>query len=255
MLKNRVIPSLLLSNKQLVKTIKFKNKNYIGDPINAIKIFNEKEVDELMILDIDKSANNSIPDYKYIEKLCGECFMPLCYGGGISTIEHASIIFKLGIEKICIQSEALKNPMFISELSNKFGSSSIVLSVDVKKNIFNNYKVYDSTAKKSLNIDFVNLLIQYQKFGAGEILLNSVDKDGTLSGPDLNLINQAANIITIPLIAQGGISSLEDIKNTIDAGASAIAVGSYFIYHGPYKAVLITYPNYKELQNLFPSYD
>jgi cyclase len=251
MLRHRVIPVLLLLNGGLVKTTRFKAPKYVGDPINTIRIFNDKEVDELLILDINASKINAEPDYGVIESVAGECFMPLAYGGGIKSISQARRLFALGIEKICIQSAAIEDPLFITELSMEFGSQSIVLSVDIRRNWRGNPKIYHASSRSSHKSDWLSLLSQLVEAGAGEVLLNSVDKDGTLSGPDLQLIKLASEQIKVPLIALGGISSIYDIKSCIDAGASAVAAGAFFVYHGPHRAVLITYPNYQDLEQLF----
>ncbi|WP_341364850.1 AglZ/HisF2 family acetamidino modification protein [Thalassospira sp. SN3W] len=251
MLRNRVIPALLLQNEGLVKTTKFKNPKYVGDPINAIRIFNDKEVDELMVLDIAASQTGSEPNYQLIEELAGECFMPLAYGGGISTVEQAGRILACGVEKICLQTAALNKPQLVSDLAQKFGSQSIVVSADVKKNWFNKPKLFKAAERKIVDSDWIEYLQQQVRAGAGEILLNSVDQDGTLSGPDLDLIHTASEAIEVPLIALGGISSLADIKAAIEAGASAVAAGSFFVFHGPHRAVLITYPKYSDLEQLF----
>jgi cyclase len=251
MLKHRLIPSLLLKNGGLVKTTKFANPKYVGDPINAIRVFNTKEVDELMVVDIDASKLNQEPNYELIEQFAGECFMPLTYGGGIRSVEQASRIFKLGVEKISVQTAALEDLSLVRKLSDRFGSSSVVVSVDVKKDWLQRPHLYQSSTGKSSSLNWLNFTKQAVESGAGEILLNSVDKDGTLQGPDLNLIQLASKEISAPLIAIGGISSLQDIKDAVDAGASAVAAGSFFVFHGPHRAVLITYPQYKELLALF----
>lgn len=251
MLKHRLIPSLLLKNGGLVKTTKFSNPKYVGDPINAIRVFNTKEVDELMVLDIDASKFNQEPNYPLIEQFAGECFMPLCYGGGIRTVEQASRIFKLGVEKVSVQTSALEDLDLVRRLSERFGSQSVVVSVDVKRDWLQRPHLYHSSTGKNSSLNWLNFTKQAVEAGAGEILLNSVDKDGTLQGPDLNLIQLASKEISAPLIAIGGIGSLQDIKDAVNAGASAVAAGSFFVFHGPHRAVLITYPQYQELISLF----
>ena len=253
MLKHRVIPALLLQNNRLVKTIRFKNPKYVGDPINAIRIFNEKEVDELMVLDIMASKHRLNPNYELIEQFASECFMPLAYGGGIRTIEQAKQVFSLGVEKVCLQTAALENPRIISEISDRFGSQSVIVSIDIKKNWIGKVNIHNDSINKAISNNWLDLLKKLISAGAGEVLLNAVDKDGTLSGPDLELIHQANQNIDVPLIAIGGISSLSDIKAAINAGASAVAAGAFFVFHGPHRAVLITYPKYHELEQLFAS--
>lgn len=251
MLKHRIIPSLLLKNNGLVKTLKFKDPKYIGDPINAIRIFNEKEVDELMVLDITASKERREPNYALIAEFAGECFMPLAYGGGVSTVDQASRLFELGVEKVCLQTAALDNPSIVSELTNRFGSQSVMVSIDVKRNWRGKIQLYgaaDGKVRKEAWLDQTHRLIDA---GAGEVLLNAVDKDGTLAGPDLNLIREASNSLEVPLITVGGISSLTDIKAAVEAGASAVAAGAFFVFYGPHRAVLIAYPKYNDLEALF----
>ena len=251
MLKHRVIPALLLRNGALVKTTQFKDPKYVGDPINVIRIFNEKEVDELMVLDITASKERREPNYTLIEQIAGECFMPLAYGGGIRNVAQARQLFSLGVEKICLQTAVLENPNFISDFVNEFGSQSVMVSIDIKKNYLGEPKLYQSVSGKLMDAAWIDMLCKIVLAGAGEVLLNSVDKDGTLTGPDLFLIEQASAAVNIPLIALGGVCSLDDIKSCVDAGASAVAAGAFFIYHGPHRAVLITYPKYQELEKLF----
>lgn len=251
MLKNRVIPALLLHHGGLVKTVKFKNPTYVGDPINAIRIFNEKEVDELMVLDISASLEQREPDYSLIEQFASECFMPLTYGGGIKTIQQASTLFSLGVEKICVQKAAFEDPTFITKLAEKFGQQSITVSLDLKRNWYGTYRPYCATVGEIRSKKWLEVLENLIKAGAGEVLLNSVDRDGTLAGPDLGIIALASRAVSVPLIAVGGVGSLQDIKSAVSAGASAVAAGSFFVFHGPHRAVLITYPKYQELESLF----
>ncbi|MCP9812221.1 AglZ/HisF2 family acetamidino modification protein [Synechococcus lacustris] len=251
MLKHRVIPILLLQGDSLVKSVKFKSHKYVGDPINTIRIFNEKEVDELVLIDIDASRHHRDPNYELINQCASECFMPLAYGGGIKTIDQAKKLFSLGIEKICVQSAALENPGFLKNLADSFGCQSIIVSIDLKKKWNGKIQIFNSALRKPHPGDWCILLQQLVQAGAGEVLLNVLDKDGTLSGPELNLINIASSSVDVPIIALGGISSMEDIKASVLAGASAVAAGSFFVFHGPHKAVLITYPNYSDLNTLF----
>jgi cyclase len=251
MLKHRVIPLLSLDNYKLVKTLRFKNPQYIGDPINAIHIFNEKEVDEIIIIDITASKENREPNFDLIEEIAGECYMPLTYGGGIRSVEDVDRILSIGVEKVSLQSSIIKNPNFINDLAKRFGSQSIVVSVDVKKNWLGKLKYFVAVKESTLELDLIDLIKDLVDAGAGEVLLNAVDKDGTLSGPDLEMIKQVSNSIEVPIIACGGISSLEDIKAAVEVGASAVAAGSFFVYYGPHRAVLISYPKYHELEQLF----
>ena len=251
MLKHRVIPALLLRNNGLVKTTRFKDPKYVGDPINAIRIFNEKEVDELMLLDISASKENREPNFDMIDQIAGECFMPLAYGGGVRTVEQAQRIYALGVEKICLQTSALDNPGLVTELAQRFGSQSVMVSVDVKRNWMGKPQMFSSAKASTLGSDWIERTQQLVDAGAGEVLLNAVNKDGTLQGPDLVLIEQLSKAIQVPLIAAGGVGSMGDIKAAVDAGASAVAAGAFFVYHGPHRAVLITYPKYPELEALF----
>lgn len=250
MLKNRVIPCLLLRHGGLVKTIKFKKPKYVGDPINAIRIFNDKEVDELMVLDIGASKEKCEPNYKLIKQFASECFMPLTYGGGIKTVEQARKIFALGVEKICLQTSVLNDFSFITQLAEQFGSQSILVSIDIKRNWLGKPLLYSAANGKTLSLDWQHFLQEAVKAGAGEVVLNSVDCDGTMQGMDIELIQKASKAMQVPLIAVGGVGSLLDIKSGIQAGASAIAVGAFFVFHGPHRAVLITYPKYQELEEL-----
>lgn len=250
LLKNRVIPCLLLSNGGLIKTRKFASPKYIGDPINAIRIFNEKEVDELMVLDITASREKREPDYDLIAQFAGECFMPLAYGGGIRTVEQARRLFSLGVEKICLQTAALGDASLISNLANQFGKQSVMVSVDIKKDLFGRSKRYAAVNGKTLSGDWVTYMQQVVQSGAGEVLLNACDHDGMMQGMDLMMIKRAAASIPVPLIACGGVGSLADIKAAVDAGANAVAAGAFFVFHGPHRAVLITYPSYNDLKDL-----
>ena len=246
MINTRLIPCLLLDGEGLVKTVKFNNPIYVGDPINVIKIFNDKEVDELMILDISATKEKREPNYKLIERFACECFMPLAYGGGISNLEQAKILFSLGIEKISIQSANFTDGSLIRKLSDNFGSQSIVVSIDVKKNFFGKYRIYSSSTKKHFNVDFEKFIQNIVNLGGGEILLTSVDMDGMMKGMDLDLIKTVSSLVSVPIIACGGVGSIDHIKDGFKAGASAIAAGSFFVFHGPLKGVLISYPNFTE---------
>lgn len=250
MLKHRVIPCLLLDQGRLVKTHKFKTPKYVGDPINAVRIFNEKEVDELVVLDITASRLKRGPDFELIEQFAGECFMPLCYGGGIQSVEQARRLFALGVEKVCLQTQALEQPQLITELVERFGSQAVVVSIDIKRNWFNQPRLYQASRQQSLSQDWLLFLKSCAERGAGEIILNSVDCDGVGAGFDLDLIRQAVGQVNIPLIALGGAGELAHFRQATEAGASAVAAGSLFVFQGPYKAVLISYPEYSELEDL-----
>jgi len=251
MIQNRVIPCLLLKGDGLVKTEKFKNPRYVGDPINAVKIFNTKEVDELIFLDIMASKRDADPNYEMIENIASECFMPFCYGGGIRSVEDAKRVLNIGAEKIAINTSALRDDAYISELSNQVGSQSIVISVDVKRNLWGRYEIYNHCSDKSFNSDPVAYAKKMESRGAGEILINSVDRDGMMSGYDLKLLKMIADAVNIPVIACGGAGELSHFGQAVAAGASAVAAGSMFVFIGKHKAVLINYPEYKEITSLF----
>lgn len=248
MLKKRIIPCLLMRNGGLVKTVKFSNPKYVGDPINAIRIFNDKEVDEIMVLDISASKDQKGPNFNLIEQFAGECFMPLCYGGGICTIEHAKTLFSIGVEKVCLQNSALKDLNLITQIANKYGNQSVLFSIDIKRNWRGKYQIYSSATGKMLSHPWLDFIQRAIAAGAGEIVLNSVDNDGMMQGMDVDLILQASSSISVPLIAVGGIGSLANIKSAFQAGASAVSAGSFFVFQGPHRAVLITYPNSIEIE-------
>lgn len=252
MLQTRVIPVLLLRNKGLVKTIKFKKEKYVGDPINAIKIFNDKEVDELILLDIDASKEKREPSFSTIEKIASECFMPVCYGGGISSIEQIKKIFELGIEKVSINYNFLISNELIKQAVKVFGSQSIVVSIDVKKNFFGKYKIYNHVKEKTTSKDIQEYLSEIEQLGVGELFVNSVDEDGMQNGYDLELLKLVTSQVTMPVIACGGAKDIRDFKETKErTNVSALAVGSLFVFHGKHKAVLISYPSYQKLREIF----
>jgi cyclase len=251
MLNPRIIPCLLVQNKGLVKTNKFSDSKYVGDPINAVKIFNEKEVDELIVLDIDATRLGKEPDFKLIEKLAYECQMPLCYGGGIKNVNHAQRIFALGVEKIAISSIAIEEPYIIKEISDRVGSQSVVVVIDVKRKLFGGYDIYTHNGKRKSNMEFMKLLDVAQEFGAGEVVINSIDNDGMMKGYDHNLIDVVRNRINIPLTVLGGAASMEDFGMVIEKhGILGLAAGSLFVFNGKYKAVLINYPSPKQKNEL-----
>lgn len=218
MLQTRIIPCLLLKDNSLVKTVNFKKPAYIGDPVNTARIFNELEVDELVLLDISATNNNRKPDFKILAELANECFMPLAYGGGINNFDDAKKIFEIGIEKIIINSVAFTNPGLITELAEYFGNQSIVVSIDVKKNIFGKYQVYSNSGKKKQKVDPVAWAQELEQLGAGEILLTAIHQEGTWKGFDLNIIDKISNAVNIPVIANGGASSIEDIVKAVKKG-------------------------------------
>jgi cyclase len=251
MLRARTIPILLLRNKGLVKTVQFGKSKYIGDPINAVKLFNDKEVDELVFLDIDASKEGRKPDFDYIQSIASECFMPLGYGGGIGTMNDISKLFSIGVEKVIINSNIITNLDLIREASSIYGNQSIVVSIDVQKTLFGKYQLYSHSKIKHKQLDLFQFAKDAEVAGAGEILVNSVDRDGMMTGYDLKLIQRLSDALSVPLVIAGGAGNLNHLREAIDAGASAAAAGSLFIFHGPHKAVLINYPTNKELKDIF----
>ncbi|MCW3482249.1 AglZ/HisF2 family acetamidino modification protein [Neisseriaceae bacterium JH1-16] len=247
MLKYRVIPCLLLKDGGLYKTQRFKDPKYVGDPVNSIKIFNDKEVDEIAVIDISASRNNREPDYSLIEQFASECFMPFCYGGGIHTSDQAARIFSLGIEKISLHSALFTHPGLITEVANRFGSQSVTVSVDIKRNWLRQPRVFNSRTRRTEDMPWLDFIRSLVDRGAGEIILNATDRDGTMNGYDLALIREAAAAIDVPLIALGGAANIDHLREAIDAGASAVSAGSMFVYHGPHRAVLINYPRQEDL--------
>ncbi len=251
MLYPRIIPCLLVHNKGLVKTIKFKDPKYVGDPINAVKIFNEKESDELMVIDIDATAENREPDYKMIENLANECRMPLCYGGGIKTVKQATKIFNLGVEKIALSSAAVLNPSIIKEIAKEVGNQSVVVVLDVKKKMFGGYDIYIQNAKKKIKKDLNKFILELQELGVGEIVINSIDNDGVMKGYDIGLIDSLKPLINVPMTVLGGAGKIEDIGELIKRfGIIGVSAGSLFVFKGKYKAVLINYPKQDEKEKI-----
>jgi cyclase len=233
-----------------VKTRKFANPKYVGDPINAIRIFNKKEVDELIVLDIDASKSGRGPEYTLIEQFAAECFMPLCYGGGITSVDQARILFEMGIEKVSIQAGAFRNIDLITDIASRFGSQSVVASIDIKKDLFGRTRLYDASIGTVKRDNWQEHLKLVERAGAGEIFLNSVDRDGTMVGMDTMSISIATSQSTVPVIAAGGVGSLQDISAGLRSGASAVAAGAFFVFHGPHRAVLITYPNPDQIDSV-----
>jgi len=253
MLYPRIIPCLLVQDKGLVKTVNFKNPRYVGDPINAVRIFNEKEVDELMVIDIDATAARREPDYRMIENLAAECRMPLAYGGGVTTSDQVQRIIQLGVEKVAISAAAIENPSLVTEAAGRVGNQSVVVVLDVKKRFLGGkYEVFTHNGQKATGKGPLELAIQMEKQGAGEIIINSIDLDGTMKGYDTSLIEKIRDSIGIPLTVLGGAGSLHDIGQLIQKfGAIGAAAGSLFVFKGKYRAVLINYPNRMEKEAIF----
>lgn len=253
MLRVRVIPCLLLRRQGLVKTVKFENAKYVGDPLNTVRIYNEKEVDELLFLDVTATPDKKEPPYEIIKEIATECFMPFAYGGGIKTFEQAEKVFAIGAEKVALNTAAVDNPTLISRIADKFGSQAVVASIDAKRDFFGRYKVVTSGARNATGKDVVEQAQLMEKMGAGEILLTSVDRDGTFEGYDVDLIKKVTRAVSVPVIACGGAGKLEHLPLPITVGgAQAVACGSLFVYQGKHRAVLTNYPTRAELTALFP---
>ena len=244
----RIIPVLLLQKGGLVKSVQFKNHKYVGDPINAVKIFNEKEVDEIVILDISATAEKRPPDIQKIQEIASEAFMPVAYGGGITTIEEIEELISRGVEKVVLNFSAYNKVTLITHAALRIGSQSVVGSIDVRKNWLGKYRVYLQNGNRRTDLDPVTFAKQLQHAGAGEILLNSIENDGTFNGYDLDLVHEVSSKIHIPVVAVGGAGSVEDFSKAIENGASAVAAGSLFVFQRPHRAVLISYPTQKELR-------
>jgi imidazole glycerol-phosphate synthase subunit HisF len=244
----RVIPTLLIQDGGLVKSIKFKDYKYVGDPINAVKIFNEKEVDEIVILDISATAEKKTPNILAIKEMASEAFMPLGYGGGITKLDEIKQLITAGVEKVVLNTSAFENPKLVSEGAAYVGSQSIVVSMDVKKNLWGKHKVFVRNGTKNTDIDPVKYAMQMQRVGAGELFLNSIERDGTFGGYDTELIRSVAKAVGIPVVAIGGAADVVDFAKAVQSGASAVSAGSMFIFQRPHRAVLISYPSQKELK-------
>tara|TARA_Y100001954_G_C15824055_1_gene611403 strand:+ start:633 stop:1394 length:762 start_codon:yes stop_codon:yes gene_type:complete len=253
MLRSRIIPCLLIQNNGLVKTINFGSPKYVGDPINAVKIFNEKEVDELIVLDIDKTIKKESPNFELIQKLANECRMPLCYGGGINNVEDAVKIISMGVEKIALSSAAIKEPELCNDIGSIIGFQSVVIILDLKKPFLSNdYKVYTENGTKKCSKSLIELLEIFDNIPVGEIVINNIDRDGTMKGFDEHLISLVRSKIKVPSTFLGGASSLDNIKQIINKNKIiGVAAGSLFVFKGKYRAVLINYPNREERKHLY----
>jgi cyclase len=253
MLRPRIIPCLLVKNGGLVKTVHFDKPKYVGDPINAVRILNEKEVDELIVLDIDATAQNREPDYRLIANLAAECRMPLCYGGGVKTAEQVQRIISLGVEKVALSTAAVQTPDLISETALRVGSQSIVVVMDVKKSgLLRRYEVFTCNGTKGTGLDPVAFARRAEDLGAGEVVVNSIDCDGEMKGYDHDLISRVREAISLPLTVLGGAGSLKNIEDLIRTfGIIGAAAGSLFVFKGVYRAVLINYPSRDGKDSLF----
>ena len=246
----RVIPVLTVQGRKLVKTVGFKKPNYIGDPINAIKIFNDKEVDEIALVDISASKEGREPNYSLIEEMAGECFMPLAYGGGIKTFEQAKRIFSLGVEKIILNTALQDNLELISESASVYGNQSIVVSLDTRKNLFGKRELYFNSGSNKSRIPYMEVIRNCIEAGAGEIIVHDIEREGTFSGYNIPLVAEVAKQVSVPVIALGGANSVADMREVIREGhASAVAAGSFFIYkNNDPKSILINYPSQETLE-------
>jgi len=251
MVQPRAIPCLLLKGDGLVKTVRFGDPKYIGDPINAVKLFNDLAADELLFLDITAARERREPDYARLEDIAGEAFMPIGYGGGVHSVEQARRLFRLGIEKVAITTAAWQRPELVSELAAEFGSQSIVVGIDVTRDWLKRRRLATHGGNARHNADPVAYAQAMAARGAGELLVHSIERDGTMSGFDLELTRSISAAVGIPVIACGGAGSLSDLGSAVAAGASAAAAGSLFVFTGPHRAVLINYPSAAQLRDVF----
>jgi cyclase len=245
--RSRIIPCLLLQANGLVKTRKFKDPVYLGDPINAVKLFNDKEVDELIILDIGATRSATLPDLGRLREIASEAFMPLCYGGGVQSCQQAEALFAAGFEKLAINEAVFSQPGLIGELAKCFGRQSVIVSIDVKRDWRGRFRVSRNCGKRITNYEPTDWARRAVEAGAGEIFLNSVDRDGCQAGYDLETIQAVSQAVTVPVVACGGAGSITHLAEALDVGASAVAAGSLFVLNGPNRAVLISYLNSEEL--------
>lgn len=247
----RVMPVLLLRGRGLVKTTAFKDPVYLGDPVNVIRIFNDKEVDELTLLDIEATRQQRGPNLTLLREIASECFMPLGYGGGITTVDQIKQLLALGIEKVVINSAAADTPGFVTAAAEQAGSQSVVVSIDVKKRLFGGARVVTRAAAHDTGLDPVAYAVEMQKRGAGELIVNSVDRDGTMKGYDLELIRKVSSAVDVPVVACGGASGVDDLGRAVAAGASAVAAGAMFVFQGAHRGILISFPARQQLQSMF----
>jgi cyclase len=246
----RVIPVLLVSDGYLVKPVKFQGDKYIGDPINAVRIFNEKQVDELVICDIDASVKGTGVNYTLIEEIASEAFMPVGYGGGVSSADEARRITGIGIEKVILNTAAVTRPETVTEIADALGASSTVVSVDAKKKLTGGWDTFIRRGSQKTGMTPAEAAQEAQRLGAGEILVSSIDRESTSTGYDLKLVESVAEAVTLPVIALGGASGYDDFAPALAAGASAVAAGSMFVLNGKHRAVLISYPTPAEVRAL-----
>lgn len=250
MIRPRIIPCLLVERGRLVKTVEFRRPTYVGDPINAIRVFNDKGADELVLLDISATREGRGPDFELVEKVASECFMPLCYGGGVTSVEQMRRLLGLGVEKVAINTSAVEQPQLVCDAAAEFGSQAVVVSIDVKRRRRGGAEVVTHSAGKRTGLDPVRFAQEAERLGAGELFLTSVDRDGTMRGYDLDLIRQVTESVGVPVVACGGAASGRDLLAAIeDGGASGAAAGSMFVFTGRHRAVLISYLTADDLRN------
>lgn len=251
MLRTRVVPCLLVRDGGLVKTVKFADEKYVGDPINAVRIFNEKEADELIVVDIDATPQSYEPNYTMIQNLAAECRMPLCYGGGVKTVDQAKRIMGLGVEKVALSAAAVERPQLVADIASQVGTQSAVVVIDVKKGMLGGYRVFTHNGRKDTKLTPVAFARTVSECGAGEIVINSIDRDGMMNGYDLDLAAQIRKAVNIPVTLLGGAGSIDDMAAAVNRlGNIGVAAGSYFVFKGKYRAVLITYPSHTERLSL-----
>ncbi len=249
MIKPRVIPALLLKGQGLVKTVKFKEPKYLGDPINIVRIFNDKEVDELVLLDITATPEKRGPQFDLLKNIASEAFIPLAYGGGIRSMDDVKKLLSIGIEKLIMNTSAVETPSLVREVADHAGSQAAVVSMDVKKGLLSKYEVFTHCGQKKTGLDPVKHAVEMERMGVGEIIINSIDRDGTMQGYDIDLVRKVADAVRVPVVACGGAGNLSHVSEVIKQGhASAAAAGSIFVFQGPLRGVLISYPTPKELK-------
>jgi len=249
MIKPRVIPALLLKGQGLVKTVKFNEPKYLGDPINIVRIFNDKEVDELVLLDITATPEKRGPQFDLLKNIASEAFIPLAYGGGIRSMDDVRKLLSIGIEKLIMNTSAVETPSLVREVADHAGSQAAVVSMDVKKNFLGKYEVFTHCGQKKTGLDPVKHAVEMERMGVGEIIINSIDRDGMMQGYDIELVRKVADAVRVPVVACGGAGNLSHISEVIKQGhASAAAAGSIFVFQGPLRGVLISYPTPKELK-------
>ena len=249
MIKPRVIPALLLKGQGLVKTVKFKEPKYLGDPINIVRIFNDKEVDELVLLDITATPEKRGPQFDLLKNIASEAFIPLAYGGGIRSMDDVRKLLSIGIEKLIMNTSAVETPSLVREVADHAGSQAAVVSMDVKRGLLGKYEVFTHCGQKKTGLDPVKHAVEMERMGVGEIIINSIDRDGTMQGYDLDLVRRVADAVSVPVVACGGAGNLSHVSEVIKQGhASAAAAGSIFVFQGPLRGGLISYPTPKELK-------